>query len=181
MDAPVIDACWRRAVASAPYQALKGKMGEHSDSPTTAMKLNPQRATSKEAAQLLLLRRDYLTPCRTVALESAARVDPAIVAVLAHNYTKADENYAKFVSRSISWGEFVTEHQGLVTERRAQLLATGESLQQSLGEVRPATATDRHRAEVALSTWVERQQILLPGQPVVNCRYAGSTLNCVTH
>jgi len=41
-DAPVIDACWRGTVASPPYQALKAKMGEYSDSPTLAMKTNTQ-------------------------------------------------------------------------------------------------------------------------------------------
>ena len=178
-DAPIVDACWRRAVASAPYQSLKSKMGEHSDSPTPAMKLNPNKATAGESAQVLLLRRDYLASCRKIALEGASRVHPAIVAILAQNYAKADENYAKFATYKISWGEFVTENQTLVTERRAQLLAAGESMQQSLGQKRPVEAPDRQRAEAALSSWMHQQQILLPDQPVTDCKYVGSTLNCV--
>jgi hypothetical protein len=179
-DAPIVDACWRRAVASAPHQSLKSKMGEHSDSPTLAMKLNPNKATAEEGAQVLLLRRDYLTPCRKIALESAGKVDPAIVAILAQNYAKADENYARFATYKISWGEFVTENQALVTERRAQLLAAGESMQRSLSQTQPTQATDRQQAEAALSAWLRQQQVLLANQPATDCRYVGSTLNCVT-
>src|SRR5207244_3964644 len=82
-DAPVIDACLRTTVASPPFQALKAKMGQYSDSPTNAMKLNADKATAAEAAQVLSLRQDYLAPCRKIALESAGKVDPAIVAILA--------------------------------------------------------------------------------------------------
>ena len=179
-DAPVVDACWRRAVSSSPYQSLKGKMGEHSDSPTQVMKLNPGKATPDEAAQILWLRRDYLTPCREIALESAAKVHPAIVEILVQNYAEADENYAKFTTGKISWGEFVTENQTLVTRRRAQLLAAGEGLQRTLGQARANEAANRQRADAALSAWARQQQILLPNQPVTSCRYVGSTLNCVT-
>ena len=181
VDAPLVDACRRRAVASAPYQSLNGKMGEHSDSPTLAMKLNPSKASAEEATQILLLRRDYLTPCRKIALESAGKVHPAIVAILAQNYTKADENTAKFTAYRISWGEFVTENQALVTERRAQLLATGESMQKALGNPQSTEAADRQRAEAALSSWLRLQQILLPNQPVTDCQYVASTLNCITY
>lgn len=44
-NAPVIDACWARAVASPPHQALKGKMGDNSDALTLAMRTNAEKAT----------------------------------------------------------------------------------------------------------------------------------------
>lgn len=179
-DAPVIDACWRGTVASPPYQALKAKMGEHSDSPTVGMKLNPHKATPAEAAQIVSLRQDYLTPCRKLALESAGKVDPAIVVILAENYAKADANYAKFITRMISWGEFVTQNQALVTERRANLLAAGESIQKGLKESRAIETTGRQQAEAALSNWARQQRILLGDQRVTNCQYVGSMLNCTT-
>lgn len=127
-----IDACWARAMASPQHQALKGKMGDNSVAVTRAMKANAQKATPEEAAQVLSLQRDYLAPCRRLALESAGKVHPAIVAILAESYARADRNYAKFVAYMISWGEFVTENQAIVTERRARLLAAGESIQNSL-------------------------------------------------
>jgi hypothetical protein len=176
-DAPVVDACWRRAVASAPYQSLKGKMGEHNDSPTDAMKRNAGKATREEAAQILLLRRDYLAPCRKIALESAGRVHPIIVAILAENYAKADANTAKFATGKISWGEFVTENQALVTERRAQLLAAGENLQRSLGQASGAAA-DRERAAAVLSAWLHQQQVLMPSQPAISCRFVEAAVSC---
>src|SRR6202795_2297308 len=52
-SAPVIDACWARAVASPLHQALKGKMGDNSDALTLAMKTNAEKATPEEAAQML--------------------------------------------------------------------------------------------------------------------------------
>lgn len=179
-DAPVIDACWRGTVASPPYQALKAKMGEYSDSPTLGMKLNADKATAQEAAQVLALRRDYLTPCRKIALESAARVDPAIVAILAENYAKADANYAKFSTHMISWGEFVTENQALVTERRANLLAAGEGIQKGLKGSPAVATTPRQQAEAALSNWTQQQRNLLGGHRVMNCQYTGSMLSCTS-
>lgn len=178
-DALPIDACWRKAQASPQHQALRGKMGEYADSPTAAQKASPQKATPAEAAELLSLRRDYLMPCRKMALESAGKVHPVIVAILAENYAKVDANYAGLAARGTSWGAFVTENQTLVTERRAQLLAAGESLQQSLGKPQ-AAETERETAAAALEAWARRQQTLLPNQPVMSCRYAGLLLGCST-
>jgi len=128
-DAPPIDACWRRVLASPPHQALRAKTGDHADSPTLAMKSDAQKATPQETALLRSLQQDYLAPCRRMALESAAKVHPTIVAILTESYARADDNTARLVARDITWGEFVSENQAIVTHRRAELLATGESMQ----------------------------------------------------
>jgi hypothetical protein len=128
-DAPAIDACWRKVLTSPQHQALKARMGDHADSPTAAMKSNPQKATPQEADQLLSLQQDYLAPCRKMALESAAKVHPTIVAILADSYARADANTARLIGREITWGEYVSENQAIVTHRRAELLAAGESMQ----------------------------------------------------
>jgi hypothetical protein len=129
-DAPAIDACWRTALASPPHRALRDRTGDHADSPTTAMKSNREKATPREAALLRSLQQDYLAPCRKMALESAAKVHPTIVAILAESYARADANTARLVARDITWGEYVSENQAIVTHRRAELLAAGEALQQ---------------------------------------------------
>src|ERR1044072_7710600 len=90
-DAPAIDACWRKALASPQHQALRDKMGDHADSPTTAMKSSPEKATLQEAALLRSLQQDHLAPCRRMALESAAKVHPTIVAILTESYGRARE------------------------------------------------------------------------------------------
>ncbi len=128
-DAPAIDACWRKALTSPQHQALKARMGDHADSPTAAMKSNPEKATPQEAAQLLSLQQEYLAPCRNMALESAAKVHPTIVAILTESYARADANTARLAARDITWGEYVSENQAIVTHRRAELLAAGESMQ----------------------------------------------------
>ena len=128
-DAPTIDACWRKVLASPPHRALRARMGDHADSPTSAMKSNAEKATAQEAALLSALQRDYLAPCRGMALESAAKVHPTIVAILSDSYARADANSARLVAREITWGEYVSENQAIVTHRRAELLAAGESLQ----------------------------------------------------
>ena len=104
-------------------------MGDHADSPTAAMKSNREKATPQEAALLLSLQQDYLAPCRKMALESAAKVHPSIVAILTDSYARADANTARLVDREITWGEYVSENQAIVTHRRAELLAAGESMQ----------------------------------------------------
>jgi hypothetical protein len=128
-DAPAIDACWRKGLTSPQHQALRARMGDHADSPTAAMKSNREKATPQEATQLLSLQQDYLAPCRKMALESAAKVHPAIVTILTDSYARADANTAQLVSRQITWGEYVSENQAIVTHRRAELLAAGESMQ----------------------------------------------------
>lgn len=128
-DAPAIDACWRKVLASPPHQALRDRMGDHADSPTAAMKSNPAKVTPQEAALLKSLQQDYLAPCRKMALRSAARVSPTIVAILTDSYARADANTARLVGRQITWGEYVSENQAIVTHRRAELLAAGETMQ----------------------------------------------------
>lgn len=131
-DAPAIDACWRKVLTSPQHQALKARMGDHADSPTATMKSNPEKATPQEAAQLLSLHQEYLAPCRRMALESAAKVHPTIVAILTQSYARADANTARLTNREITWGEYVSENQAIVTHRRAELLAAGESMQRDL-------------------------------------------------
>ena len=128
-DAPAIDACWRRGLTSPQHQALRDRMGDHADSPAAAMKSNPAKVTPQEAALLRSLQQDYLAPCRKMALESAAKVHPAIVAILTDSYARADANTARLVNREITWGEYVSENQAIVTHRRAELLAAGEAMQ----------------------------------------------------
>ena len=128
-DAPAIDACWRKVLTSPQHQALRDRMGDHADSPTAAMKSNPAKATPQEVALLRSLQQDYLAPCRRMALESAAKVHPAIVAILTDSYGRADANTARLIDREITWGEYVSENQAIVTHRRAELLAAGEAIQ----------------------------------------------------
>ena len=64
-----------------------------------------------------------------MALESAAKVHPTIVAILTDSYARADANTARLIGREITWGEYVSENQAIVTHRRAELLAAGESMQ----------------------------------------------------
>ncbi|SEP49095.1 hypothetical protein SAMN02990966_07203 [Rhodospirillales bacterium URHD0017] len=128
-DAPAIDACWRKVLTSPQHQALKEKMGDHADSPAAAMKSNPAMATPQEALLLQSLRQDYLAPCRKMALAAAAKVHPTIVAILTDSYARSDANTARLIDREITWGEYVSENQAIVTHRRAELLAAGERIQ----------------------------------------------------
>ena len=186
-DAPSIDVCWVRVLKSPQHQALRAKMADYSDSPTLAMKINTDKITAGEAAQLLSLHQEYLAPCRRMAVESAGKVAPAIVAILAESYAATDVNYARFIGREITWGEFVTANQALVTERRGRLLATGETLQKSLKDAAPVDPAARQNANAALSNWARQQQNLLAkrqgssavGEPqVTNCQYDDAALRC---
>jgi hypothetical protein len=131
-DAPAIDACWRKVLTSPQHQALRATTGDHADNPTDAMKSNRAKATPQEAAELLSLQRAFVAPCRRMALASAAKVHPAIVSILTDSYTRADANTARLASREITWGEYVSENQAIVTHRRAELLAAGEAMQKAM-------------------------------------------------
>jgi hypothetical protein len=133
-DAPAIDACWRKVLSSPQHQALREKMSDHADSPTAAMKSNSAKATPQEAALLQSLQQDYVAPCRKMALTAAAKVHPTIVAILTDSYAQADANTARLIDREITWGEYVSENQAIVTHRRAELLAAGEAMQRDLAK-----------------------------------------------
>ena len=128
-DAPAIDACWRKVLTSPQHQALRDRMGDHADNPTDAMKSNRAKATPQEAAELLSLQQEFVAPCRRMALASAIKVHPTIVAILTDSYARADANAARLANREITWGEYVSENQAIVTHRRAELLAAGETMQ----------------------------------------------------
>jgi hypothetical protein len=186
-DAPTLDACWAKVLKSPQHQALRDKTGDYADSPTFATKTNPDKVTASDAAQLLSLHQEYLAPCRKMAVESAGRVGPTIVAILADSYADADANLARLVGRQITWGTFVTDNQGLITERRARLLRAAEQLQKDLVDSNPVDTGLQQRAIDALSSWTHRQRALLMSGPWVNatsqlritsCRYIGAALSC---
>jgi hypothetical protein len=179
-DAPAIDACWLRGLKSPPQQALRARMGDYADSPTSVMKASRDRATTAEIVELVALQQDYLLPCRKLALESAGKVDPAIVAILAGSYAATDANYRRLATHEIAWGEFVSENQAIVTQRWADLLATGETLQRGVA-ASPAAAPAHGQAASALETWTRQQHVPLRGVPsprVLDCHYGGSVLAC---
>jgi hypothetical protein len=130
-DAPAIDACWRAVLASPPHVALRHRTGDHADSPSPLQKQSRDRASVGETVLLATLQRDYVAPCRQLALASAARVHPTILAVLRDSYAQADANLARLQTGVITWGEYVSESQAIVTNRRAELLAAGEALQRA--------------------------------------------------
>jgi hypothetical protein len=87
------------------------------------MKTSAQKATPEEAAQILSLHQDYLTPCRKLTLESASKGHPEALSILVESYARADANYAKFVTYKISWSEFLTENQAIIAQLDARLAA----------------------------------------------------------
>jgi hypothetical protein len=183
-----IKACWARMEASAEYQALKDKVGSESG-PILAMKVNPQKATPEEAAQVLALHQGYITPCRKLSLETAARINSAIVSVLASTYTKSDANYANLVTYRITWGEFVTQSAALLAQRNAELAEVGREIQRGLEQSHNAEVSRRQAAASALSTWAYQQQVLIQNQQMINtmnqprmtnCQYVGRMLNCTS-
>ena len=179
-DAPAIDACWLRGLKSPPQQALRARMGDYADSPTSVMKASRDRASAAEIAELVALQQDYLLPCRKLAMESAGKVDPAIVAILAGSYAATDANYRRLATHEIAWGEFVSENQAIVTQRWANLLATGETLQRSLAASQAAVPAQR-QAMSALEAWTREQQVpfrSVPSPRGLDCRYIGSVLTC---
>ena len=128
-DAPAIDACWRAVLASPPHRALRARTGDHADSPSAEQRASRDRASPSEVAWLADLQRDHVEPCRRLALASAARAHPTIAAILRDSYGRADANAARLAAGQITWGEYVSENQAIVTHRRAELLAAGETLQ----------------------------------------------------
>jgi hypothetical protein len=183
---PVND-CWARLAASPQYQALKDKMG--GDSPSLAMKTSEQKATPEEASQVLSMHQDYIAPCRKLSLEAAAKINPGFVSVLAKSYARADANYAQFVTRKITWGEFVTENQAVFAQRQSDLAAVGQAIQHNLEQSHGVEVARRQQAAAALSSWAYQQQVLLQNQQMINamnqprmtnCQYVGTYLNCTT-
>lgn len=136
-DAPAIDACWRAVLQSPPHRALRARTGDHADSPSPEQKASRDRASPAEVTWLADLQRDHVEPCRRLALASAARAHPAIATILRDSYGRADANAGRLASGQITWGEYVSENQAIVTDRRAELLAAGEALQREAAGASP--------------------------------------------
>jgi len=137
-DTAAIDACWRAVLQSPPHRALRDRIGDHADSPSAAQRASRDRASPAEVALLTALQRDYVAPCRRMAVTSAAAVHPSVAAVLRDSYAQADALLARLEQGTITWGEYVSESQAIVTNRRAEVLAAGEALQRSVAPPPPA-------------------------------------------
>jgi hypothetical protein len=126
-----IDACWQRVESSAPYRALKGKLPPPDGSaPPVALLFDQTKPTPEEAALLLALRRDYVTPCRKLALEDTGKIVPSFAAVMAKAYADADADFDRLARREVSWGDYA-----LGVQRRRE----------ALGAAFGAAATDVNR------------------------------------
>jgi hypothetical protein len=122
------DACQAKMAASPEYRALKDKIGAHA---TQAMKSSMNKATPQEAAQVQVLHKDYVLPCRQVERESARRHNPSLVATLDAAYTKSDANFARLVAYQSTWGQFTRDSEAIKADldaqlRRAQIMLEAE-------------------------------------------------------
>jgi hypothetical protein len=182
------DACYETAAASAPFQALKNNMALRGEQ-TIAMKANPAKATKAEAASLIEYHQNYLAPCRKIDLETASKLHPALVAILADGYAKSDANIVRLINQQIAWGEFVQENDAIRIDTGSKMVTAGSAIQQNLERGHNAELAQRQRASAAMSNWVYQQQILAQNQQAINamnrprmtnCQYVGAYLQCTT-
>lgn len=184
-----LDACNARQLSSAPFLALKHRVGLPSER-TPAMKANPDRATPSEVAQLLDYNLNYLAPCVKFTLQAVDAIHPALVAILARGFARSDANVARLVTRQISWGELLRENDALGVQAEAELEMARTSIRSgSVGRDAHALEAARRQATMALQEWLERHQALRRLQlridpksrpPLTSCRYIGATLDCAT-
>jgi hypothetical protein len=186
---PAIDACDQRLEQSAPYQALKGRLGPRDGAARIALKANQEKATPAEVQEIYALHQDYLMPCRKLRLELASKAHPAFVAVLAESYSKNDATLVRLVNRQISWGQYLTERDALSAEASASGAAVASALQKNLDQAHASELSRRQAAATALSNWAYQQQVLMQNQQMINamnqprmtnCQYVGTYLNCTT-
>jgi hypothetical protein len=151
--------------------------------------LSQSSPTTEEAAAMLQLHSEYLTPCRKLVLQSAGDIHPALVTVMAESYARSDANYARLVTYKISWGEFVTEIEAGLNQRKAQLAQVGASIGKNLNQAHNAEVARYQAASAALAQWGYQQQVLAQNQQAINamnrprmtnCQYVGTYLSCTT-
>jgi hypothetical protein len=186
---PEVEACDKRVEQSAPYQALRDRLGPRDGAAPLALKANQDKATQAEVQELYALHQDYLTPCRKLRLETASKIHPAMVAVLAEAFSKYDADLVRLTTRQISWGEYLMARDAISAETQAKIAAVGSAMQKNLNEAHASEVARRQAAASALGQWAQQQQVILQNQQMINamnqprmtnCQYVGTYLNCTT-
>ncbi len=116
--------CQARIAASPEYRALKDKIGAHA---VQAMLSSTAKATPQEAAQVQILHRDHVVPCRQIERETARRHNPSLLTILDAAYAKSDANFARLIGYQITWGQFTRDSEAIKAERDDQWLKAQSS------------------------------------------------------
>jgi hypothetical protein len=180
-----IKACWARASSSPEGSALKDKISF--DGATLAAKMDTSKATPEEAAQLVVLHDQYVVPCRKLALEQAARVNSALVPIVANSYARSDANYANVATRKITWGEFTTEAETITRERDGQVAEVGRQMQDTFTQAHNAELARRQAAAAQLGQSMMMygayvQAVNQPRYPTTtNCYRFGASIQCTSY
>lgn len=185
-----VDACAARMVASAPYQALQGKIpaGGNSPPPLT-LQANTAKPTAGDVDLLYALHEQGIAPCRAVTLESLAKIHPALVGVKTDQYTQFDALYLRLVNGQATWGEFAQGFYHLNQATNAKMQATSAQIQQQLGQAHNYEMAERRAAASAFRQWSYQQQLLNNQRQLIQqqsaprmttCNYVGTNLSCTT-
>jgi hypothetical protein len=117
--------CQQRMLASAEYQALRGKLPpiELGTLPSLEQQADKTRATAEEARLVKAFHQKYVGPCRQEGMQYWSRTNPAAAAVLSESFTRSDASYLALVEGKITWGEYNKQVLALRNDTRAKLLA----------------------------------------------------------
>lgn len=187
---PAIDACDQRLEQSAPYQALKSRLGPTSGTIPLALKASPDKASPAEVQQIFALHQEYMTPCRKLKLEALAQMHPALVGVIAEYYAKTDAALVQLTNRQITWGQYMTQKDAINVEANARYDAAAAEIRKDLNRSHALEMARRQQAANALAQFAYQQQVLQQRQQMIDaanrprlttCQYYGATLNCTTN
>jgi hypothetical protein len=187
---PAIEACDQRLEQSAPYQALKNRLGPTSGGVPLALKASQDKASPAEVQQIFSLHQEYLTPCRKLKLEALAQIHPALVGATAEYYAKTDAALVQLTNRQITWGQYMTQKEAINVEASAKFDAAAAEIRKNLNQSHASEMARRQQVANALAQFAYQQQVLQQRQQLIDaanrprmttCQYFGATLNCTTN
>jgi len=153
--------CSARAEASEPFRRLRAKLPPVDGTlPSAALLADRSRPTEREAALLVELHTNFITPCRKVVIERLVTINLVFAEVTARNFADADAEYAKLVQGQETWGDYA---QAYVCRREAFTQAfsdAGDEINRTLVQSHVLERQRRQAAAAAISQWEQQQRVI---------------------
>ncbi len=154
-----ISACGARAEEAGPFRQLKPRLPPTDGSPPSpALLADTSRPTAAEAALLVELHGEYITPCRRLIVERLGTINPAFATVAASSFAEADTEYVRLVRGEESWGDHAHASQRRRLAFMQAFSAAGEQVNRDLAESHLLELQQRRAAAVA--HWEHQQQAI---------------------
>jgi hypothetical protein len=120
--------------------------------------------------------------CHNAFLNELSQATPSVVPIITNYYTKSDDTLLALIQKKITWGVYIQTLKDMAPQYQADINAEYQRINQGLYQEQEAEMAQRRAAALALSQYLQNQQMINTlNQPVItNCTQSGYSTNCVS-